>query len=200
MYKIRIFLSALIVCSLSFSHQAWSERQRAENFLVSDREYHLPDLELLDQTGQTVNIAALVEREPRTIISFIFTSCPGICPMITANMARSVPSLQEVGEDFQILLISVDPEHDTPPRLAKYAERFRTGREIRFLTGTNDTIFQVMRSLDALYEGSNRMNHQPITLISSGQPDIWRRIDGLIGSETLIEQYRKLINNSVAAN
>lgn len=198
MNNLKFCLAVLILCSLSLSHQAWSQGERSGNFVISDRQYHLPDIELLDQTGGRVNIAELVAQQPRTIISFIFTSCPGICPMITANMARSVPDLRQAGEDFQILLISVDPEHDTPGRLADYAERFRTGPEIRFLTGTNDTVFQVMRSLDALYEGSNRMNHQPITLISSGRADLWRRIDGLIGSDTLIEEYRKVVDNGFA--
>jgi len=88
----------------------------------------------------------------------------------------------------------VDPEFDTPKRLREYAARFDAGDPIRFLTGDRADVFQVLRSLEALYEGSNKMNHQPVTLISSDEPGDWMRIDGLIGSDVVVEQYRKLVS------
>jgi protein SCO1/2 len=164
-----------------------------QNFLVTEKLYTLPEVTLVDSAGEPVGFPGVTDIAERTVISFIFTSCAGICPMITANMARAVPELDEMGDDYQILLISVDPEYDTPARLAEYAERFRTGAKIRFLTGDRENVFQVLRSVEALYEGSNKMNHQPVTLISSSETGDWIRIDGLIGSEVLIEQYRKVV-------
>lgn len=166
--------------------------QKERNFLVTDKSYALPEVRLVDSAGQSVDVSRITEQAERTVISFIFTSCAGICPMITANMARAVPELDEIGDDYQILLISVDPEYDTPARLREYAGRFDTGPSIRFLTGNRDDVFQVLRGLEALYEGSNKMNHQPVTLISRDEPERWLRIDGLIGSDVLLEQYRKL--------
>lgn len=168
--------------------------QKERNFVVTEKAYALPDLTLVDSVSGPVQFSTITGDAERTVISFIFTSCAGICPMITANMSRAVPGLDELGDDYQILLISVDPEYDTPARLTEYAERFDTSPKIRFLTGDRDDVFRVLRSLDALYEGANRMNHQPVTLISSNQTGDWMRIDGLIGSEVLIEQYRKLID------
>ncbi|MFU8876732.1 MAG: SCO family protein, partial [Wenzhouxiangellaceae bacterium] len=189
------FRFILAVFVLSAAMDALANGKQPAKYRLSDQIHHVPEILLLDQTGAAESFDELVKRKPRTIISFIFTSCPGICPMITANMVRSVPKLESFGEEFQILLVSVDPEHDTPERLAAYAKRFQAGPEITFLTGTNDTIFQVLRSLDAVYEGSNRMNHQPITLIATEQPNKWRRIDGLVGSDVLIEQYGMLVQN-----
>src|SRR6056297_131772 len=163
------------------------------NFLVTEEVYVLPDVTLVDSAGDPVRFSDITDETERTVISFIFTSCAGICPMITANMARAVPALDQIGNDYQILLISVDPEYDTPARLAEYADRFNAGKKIRFLTGTRDNVFSVLRSLEALYEGSNKMNHQPVTLISGAEHGGWTRIDGLIGSEVLIEQYRKVL-------
>lgn len=166
------------------------------NFVVTETVYTLPDVTLVDSAGHPVRFSEITGDAERTVISFIFTSCAGICPMITANMARAVPELDQIGGDYQILLISVDPEYDTPARLAEYADRFRTGPRIRLLTGDRGDVFRVLRSLEALYEGSNKMNHQPVTLISSSEPGGWTRIDGLIGSEVLIEQYRKVVSGS----
>ena len=167
--------------------------QKQRNFVVTEQTYALPEVGLVDRAGQSVDFARIAAQAERTVISFIFTSCAGICPMITANMTRAVPELDAFADDYQILLISVDPEFDTPKRLDEYAQRFNAGERIRFLTGTSDNVFRVLRSLEAHYEGSNKMNHQPVTLISRDEPGRWTRIDGLIGSDVLVEQYRKLV-------
>jgi len=182
---------ALVVLAGAAVHAQAGQKER--NFLVTDQSYALPEVGLVDSAGQSVDFARIATQAERTVISFIFTSCAGICPMITANMTRAVPELDALGDDYQILLISVDPEFDTPKRLDEYAKRFDAGEQIRFLTGTSDNVFKVLRSLEALYEGSNKMNHQPVTLISRDEPGRWTRIDGLIGSDVLIEQYRKLV-------
>lgn len=187
-----------LVAVLAFSglvalatHAAAGQKER--NFVVTEKAYTIPAVDLIDSTGQPVDISRVTAKAERTVISFIFTSCAGICPMITANMTRAVPELDALGDDYQILLISVDPEFDTPARLREYAQRFKAGDSIRFLTGDRGDIFRVLRSLEALYEGSNKMNHQPVTLISRDEPGTWMRIDGLIGSDVLVEQYRKLV-------
>jgi len=189
-----ITLALAMILSLPALAETNSKSMR-KNFVVSERNYALPAIELHDQNGAVVDVASLRDSGQRTIISFIFTSCAGICPMITANVNRSVPELERIEHDFRIVLITVDPEHDTPERLAAYAERFRTDPKIRFLTGSREQVFGLLRDLEALYEGSNKMNHQPVTLISSGSAQAWRRIDGLIGSDTLVEQYREVVEH-----
>jgi len=60
-------------------------------------------------------------------------------------------------------------------------------------------VFQVLRGLDTVYEGANKMNHQPVTLISRGPGAGWRRIDGLIGADTVVRQYRELVEQESEA-
>ncbi len=193
--KAKRILSAVLAASVVlFFLTSATAGQKERNFMVTEKVYALPEVTLIDSAGEPVMFSEVTRDAERTVISFIFTSCAGICPMITANMTRSVPQLDKMGDDYQILLISVDPEYDTPARLADYADRFKAGTKIRFLTGDRENVFRVLRSLEALYEGSNKMNHQPVTLISSVKPGAWMRIDGLIGSEVLIEQYRKLVD------
>lgn len=183
----------VMVLMMCFIHA--SAGQKEDNFIVTEKSYALPEVTLIDSAGEPVLFSQISGDAERTVISFIFTSCAGICPMITANMARAVPDLNALGDDYQILLISVDPEYDTPERLREYARRFNTGARIRFLTGDRDDVFKVLRSLEALYEGSNKMNHQPVTLISKNDSDDWLRIDGLIGTRVLVEEYRKLVES-----
>ncbi|MDT8408676.1 MAG: SCO family protein [Wenzhouxiangellaceae bacterium] len=186
----------LIITGIGFSAKTIAsgpDRQAEQNFLVSQKNYTAVDVDLVTAAGESVNFNQLVSSREVTVISFIFTSCAGICPMITSNMVRAVPELDKTGDDYQILLVSVDPDFDTPERLSEYAQRFNTGNTIDFLTGPREDVVEVLRSLDALYEGSNKMNHQPVTLIRNSDAGPWARIDGLIGSEVLLEQYQRFV-------
>lgn len=179
-------------------HAAHRRMAMEADFLVTRHDYSLPELSLVDQHGTRVRLPALLDGAENTVISFIFTSCAGICPMITANMTLALPAMDRIDDDYQVLLISVDPQYDTPERLAEYGRRFHTGDRIRFLTGSSDDVFEVLRSMNVLYEGSNKMNHQPVTLMTSRTADDWMRIDGLIASDVLTDQYRQFVGSQVA--
>ena len=68
------------------------------------------------------------------VCSFIFTSCPTTCPIITARMAQLQASSADL--DVHFVSITIDPETDTPKRLAEYAEGlFANTDNWSFLTG-----------------------------------------------------------------
>jgi protein SCO1/2 len=70
-----------------------------------------------------------------TVVNFIFTTCPDICPMLSAEMAEITGHYtNEPGVQF--VSISVDPATDTPAVLAAYGARFGADpARWRFLTG-----------------------------------------------------------------
>lgn len=78
------------------------------------------------------------------IASFIFTRCPLSCPRITGVMQGLQDRL--AGTDVRLVSFSVDPEHDTPEVLAKYAERYGASPDRWwFLTGPQTTIYELIR-------------------------------------------------------
>jgi len=77
----------------------------------------IPDFSLTNQDGETVTTDILDGH--LTIVDFIFTNCPFICPPMTANMAYAQQRLEGTGVRF--LSMSVDPERDTPERLREFA-------------------------------------------------------------------------------
>jgi len=93
----------------------------------------LPAFSLRDQDG-----AAVTDRDLRgkvSIVNFIFTRCPTICPKLTAQMSELVKSTADV-EGLAFVSISVDPENDPPPVLRAYGERYGADfTRWRFLTG-----------------------------------------------------------------
>ena len=58
------------------------------------------------------------------VLSFGYTHCPDICPTTLADIAAAVRSLGSDSERVQVLMVSVDPERDTPESLAKYVTAF----------------------------------------------------------------------------
>ncbi len=73
------------------------------------------------------------------VANFVFTTCTDICPLLSGTMSQVQTGLRQaglLGSKAVILSFSVDPEHDTPPVLAEYAERFGADPDgWRFLTG-----------------------------------------------------------------
>ncbi len=74
------------------------------------------------------------------VANFIFTTCSGICPLMTKNMAQLYRSYLLIdGVDF--VSFSVNPENDTPQALSQYAkEKKADTRRWHFLTGTREAI------------------------------------------------------------
>ncbi len=58
------------------------------------------------------------------VLTFGFTHCPDICPTTLADVAQALKSLGRDAERVQVLFMTVDPERDTPARLAKYVPAF----------------------------------------------------------------------------
>jgi cytochrome oxidase Cu insertion factor (SCO1/SenC/PrrC family) len=102
----------------------------------------VPSFSLVDQSGEAVTLEDL--RGSYWVAGFIFTRCKGICPTVTAAMARL---RDELPEDVRLVSFSVDPRFDTPPVLAEYAKRFGVESPSRwkFLTGDRETIYRISR-------------------------------------------------------
>ncbi len=72
---------------------------------------------LIDHNGEPVDETILDGKV--TIVDFIFTRCPGPCPLMTSEMRRVQQALEGTG--VQIVSFSVDADYDTPEVLRKYA-------------------------------------------------------------------------------
>ena len=99
--------------------------------------------ELVNQLGDTITEQTF--KDKIYIADFFFTSCPGICPKMTANMA----GLQTVfAQDEEVLLLShsVTPEHDSVPILQAYAEAMGVqASKWHLVTGSRQMIYTLGR-------------------------------------------------------
>lgn len=103
----------------------------------------IPSFTLTDQTGAE-RTRAIFRHPGVTVLDFTFTSCPFICPVMNANMLTV--QRETAGLPVRMVSISVDPERDTPEKLAQHAASIGADTERwTFLTGDFETIERVCR-------------------------------------------------------
>jgi len=103
----------------------------------------VPEFQLINQHGKNFGSADL--RGKIWIADFIYTTCPGPCPMISSRMSELQKPLEKT--DVHLVSFSVDPAKDTPQVLRGYAEKLdaQPGRW-DFLTGPQSTIYNLSRN------------------------------------------------------
>jgi len=106
------------------------------------------------------------------VVFFGFTQCPDICPTSLAQLAQVMQTLGDDAQRVQVLLITVDPERDTPEVLKEYVTAF----DPRFLglTGMPEQIRQAAASFKAYFakvpkDDSYSMDHTAAFYIFDGQ-------------------------------
>ena len=87
----------------------------------------LPEFELVDQTGNAVTRDTF--RDHWSLVFFGFTHCPDICPTTLQVLATARKDLADNGQEPlpRIVLVSVDPERDTPELMGQYVDYFGDG-------------------------------------------------------------------------
>jgi len=100
----------------------------------------VPHFQLINQEGQPFDSARLTGKI--WIADFIYTTCPGPCPMISTRMSELQEPLEKT--DVHLVSFSVDPEKDKPEVLRGYAEKLRADpKRWDFLTGPKSTIYKL---------------------------------------------------------
>jgi protein SCO1/2 len=102
------------------------------------------DFQLVDQDGQTVRLQDL--RGKAVALTFLYTHCPDVCPVITAKFREVSRSLDDEPTDVALVAVTVDPERDTVERLREYTASVGMDGRWHFLTGERSVLEHVWSS------------------------------------------------------
>ncbi|MBW7471820.1 SCO family protein [Marinobacter sp. F4218] len=117
------------------------------NTYVYDQPRELVEFTLTNEKGETVTRESL---KGRWTFAFVgYTNCPDICPAAMANLRRTEQLLSSELPQPDYLLVSADPEHDTPEKLKAYTDFF--GDDFHGLTGDLETLRALAKSLNAVF-------------------------------------------------
>ena len=116
---------------------------RLEGLLLSPPE-PAPPLILRNYTGQPVSLAAMHGRA--VFVTFVYTHCPDVCPLIVSNLALAQRDLGTRVHDVHVLAVTVDPRRDTPRAVKVFlAARGALGR-IDYLLGNNSQLLRTWKT------------------------------------------------------
>ncbi len=152
--------------------------------------YTMPPVLLLDQNGSSVDLEQQLKTPGPILLNFIFTSCPGICPILSAVLAQASELLGEDRQRVRIWSVSIDPDNDRPEQLRRYASAFNAHEQWRFLTGEAAAVMQIRQAFGA--ESDNKMAHLPLFLIRQ-QNDEWLRMEGDVTPTMLVTEVQSLL-------
>lgn len=109
----------------------------------------IEDFTLTDQAGQPFHRNRLMGKW--TFLYFGYTYCPDVCPLTLIELAKVQQQLaqKKLDQDTAYMLISVDPQRDTPQRLGEYTHYFNP----KFLgaTGTPEELSKLAQQLGVVY-------------------------------------------------
>jgi len=161
-----LFLACTLLPAESWAHQI-------ELKPVERREAKIPinDFTLVDQDARQFKFAQLAGRV--VVVAFAYTTCPDVCPLLTAALRQVQSGLtREERKKVYLLTITTDPEIDGPKILAGYAKRY--GADLTgwsFLTGDFTELQKVWQNfgVGVKRKGRGLVDHTPLTALIDRQ-------------------------------
>jgi protein SCO1/2 len=147
----------------------------------------VPPFALTERSGKTITNRDLAGKI--WVADFIYTTCPGPCPLITAGMVKVQAAIAH-DPKVQIVSFTVDPQTDTPAVLAKYADQYGADpNRWWFLTGQEKPLFSLIQNgfLQAvqdnsghpLQDGEFKVTHSTYLALVDGDGNVRGFYDGV---------------------
>jgi protein SCO1/2 len=94
----------------------------------------VPPLRLRNSLGHTVDIAQ--ERGRAVLVTFIYTHCPDVCPLIVGNLHTTLAKLGRAASKLKIIAVSTDPKGDTPAAVRRFLKAHEMTGRMQYLIGS----------------------------------------------------------------
>ena len=145
-------------------------------------------LMLVRDDGAKVDIGTELERQGPIYLNFIYTSCGSVCPVLSQTFSVLADRLGPERSKVRMISLSIDPEYDTPSRLAAYRQHFGADASWRFYTGSLEASAAMQKAFGVL--SRDKMNHPVATFYRPATDRAWVRIDGFASPEQLEAEHR----------
>lgn len=164
----------------------------------------IADEELITHEGKPVRFYSEVIRGQKVVINFMFTTCPMVCPAMSAVSAKLVNDLSAAKDDAtKVVTITLDPRVDTPERLAKHRQKFIKSEKKKLnwtlLTGSPEAVSRVLLSLGQKIQDPN--SHEATYLVGDDSRGQWKTLRGNVSAKMLRAALHDvaMINENAAA-
>lgn len=134
------------------------------------------------------------------VMVMIYTTCKAACPRLVADMRNIEVQIPKNNlNDLRFILVSIDPETDTPERLKAFAiENFMDGEQWTFLQGTESSVREFANVLAVKYKQISPMDfsHSNIISVFNSGGELMHQQEGLgVDNRETIKTIIELTNN-----
>ena len=146
-------------------------------------ELSVPDVELVNQSGERVRFNSDVIKGRVAVITSFLTNCSSFCPITQEKLAQLAKVLGgKMGRDVVFISVSVDPENDTPEQMKAWGEKFHIQKGWSLVSGKKEDMETLLKSLGLYVAIPQR--HQS-ALIIGNQKSGWSRVSSWSTAEKL---------------
>lgn len=156
----------------------------ASGLQVTEHAYQVPTMTLKREDGRTAAFPAEFEDGRPVVMTFIYSSCKALCPVMSHVLVDLQKKLGDQAERVHMMSVTLDPEYDTPKRLSAYAKSLGAGKQWNHYTGSQADIIRLEKAFNVYY--GDKMNHGAIFFVRSAPGQSWARIQGFVKTDQLI--------------
>ena len=169
---------------------AWPQVSARETI----RQRYFPDILLRTHENKSVRFYEDCLKDKFVTLNFMYINCPdGTCPLTTHNLVRVQQLLKErVGRDIFMYSITLDPQHDTPDLLKRYAKSYGVGPGWLFLRAEPKETELLRRKLGFYARNpktdAKKSNHVAMVRFGDEPRQLWSTTSAMIAPATVVRQ------------
>lgn len=144
-HRAQIAIASAFAIILAFAALLMAARSSPSQFKGLDLgKIPAPDFRLIDQNGRTVALSDL--RGKIVVLTFVYTKCVDVCPVIAAKLSRVYDQLGDDVQQVVFVAVSVSPEDDTPESIREFSRKFHMEGKWIYLNGSRAELQSVWQA------------------------------------------------------
>ena len=186
---ILVLFSAILFlsCSQKQEEKSVAQEKTTGSIFVLDSKWQ-------NQEGQELQLKDL--KGKNLVVVMIFTSCKTACPILVADMRKIASKIEPKKlKETTMLLISIDPENDTPEVLKAYAkEQKMEGEPWMFLRSDKESVRELANVLAVKYKKISPIvfSHSNIITVFNKNGEMINQVEGTVKSEDVAKTINSL--------
>lgn len=144
------------------------------------------------QDGKSVSLADL--KGHITVVTMVFTSCPGVCPLMVSDIKLFDGELTpEERKRVRYVLFSFDPDRDTPENLKKFFNKMKLDHRWTLLTSNAEQAREISSALGFAYKdlGNGDFTHSSSLFLLSKNGEILARKERRLDWNEFLKKFRQ---------
>lgn len=150
------------------------------------------NMTLTDQDGRRVRLYEDLMEGHVVVVNSFYTGCRAACPQAMGTLANLQAKVAIDGIPARFISITVDPEHDTPDRIALYARSLDAGADWHMLGGDPAAVRQALHKFGLDADPDDPSDHLNVLYMANLRTGLWKKVFSLAPMDDLEQLLRQV--------